>query len=314
MKKALKAAGAVVLGALALLFVKNYVDSVRPWLPEDYDRDFRSDAPLEQRYAGRGAYRVSSLTERAADKAADTLRVWYPETDTRAQPFPLVLVVNASNTAARNYEPFFARLASWGFVVAGNDDRQTGTGRSASLMLDALLALAETPSSPLCGRIDRDNIGIVGFSQGGAGALRAATAYENSGAYKAIFTASAPYALLARNLGWGYDLSQLTAPYLMTAGTGASDDNGRRGADEFSGVAPLFSLEENAAAMPEGVLRVRARAAGAEHSDMMQRTDGYLTAWLLYLLHGDDQAAQVFTGDSPELLHNPNWQDVSISP
>ena len=312
MKKVLKAAGAVVLGALALLFVKNYVDSVRPWLREDYYRDFRSDAPLERHYAGLGAYRVSALTERAADKAVGTLRLWYPAEGTQA--FPLVVVVNASNTAARNYEPFFARLASWGFVVAGNDDRQTGTGRTASLTLDAVLALADTPTSPLYGRIDRDNIGIVGYSQGGAGALRAATAYENSGAYKAIFTASAPYALLAHNMGWGYDLSRLTIPYLMTAGTGVSDDSGHYGADEFAGVAPLFSLEENAAAMPADVPRVRARAAGAEHSDMLHRTDGYLTAWLLYHLRGDTQAAQVFTGDAPELLHNPNWQDVAVSP
>jgi len=43
---------------------------------------------------------------------------------------------------------------------------------------------------------------------------------------------------------------------------------------------------------------------------MLIRGDGYLTAWMLYQLKGDDEAAKVFIGEDAEILHNSNWQDV----
>lgn len=49
----------------------------------------------------------------------------------------MIMVVNASNTRVRNYKPFFDRLASWGFIVAGNEDPQAGTvfiGDSAEIL------------------------------------------------------------------------------------------------------------------------------------------------------------------------------------
>ena len=43
---------------------------------------------------------------------------------------------------------------------------------------------------------------------------------------------------------------------------------------------------------------------------MQLRTDGYMTAWMLWQLTGDEEAAKVFVGEDAEILKNPNWQDV----
>lgn len=43
---------------------------------------------------------------------------------------------------------------------------------------------------------------------------------------------------------------------------------------------------------------------GAAHGDMLYSADGYVTAWFMWLLQGDSEAAKVFIGDSPELLSN----------
>ena len=59
--------------------------------------------------------------------------------------------------------------------------------------------------------------------------------------------------------------------------------------------------------------RVRARAVGAEHEDMLARSDGYMTAWLLWQLCDDGDAAQAFVGADAEIAHNPGWQDVEKS-
>lgn len=221
----------------------------------------------------------------------------------------MIVVVNASGTPAFKYEPWFKRLASWGFIVVGNEDPQAGTGETTSIMLDYLLNLPQ--DHKLNGRLDTENVGIVGFSQGGAGALAAVTMYDNGTAYKTIFTGSAAYPFLAGNMGWNYDVSKIKIPYFMAAGTGATDDKCVTDiTKEYAGVAPLASLIENYEAISDDVLKVRARATGAEHEDMLARSDGYMTAWMLWQLCGNEEAAAVFTGENAEILHNNNWQDV----
>ena len=224
--------------------------------------------------------------------------------------YPLIVVVNGSNTAALNYEPYFERLASWGFVVVGNDDRQAGTGISTALTLAYMLEQNQNSDSLFYEKMDVQNIGIAGYSQGGVGAVRAVTECKNSGLYKTIFTGSAAHSYLAKMWG-GYDASKVSIPWFMTAAAGTSDDTGATdAATEWLGVAPLSSLVENYDAMPDYVFKLRARVAGAEHEEMQMKTDGYMTAWMLYQLQGDEEAGKALTGENAEILRNANWQDI----
>lgn len=220
----------------------------------------------------------------------------------------MILVVNASGTPAASYEPFFPRLASWGFIVVGNEDGQTGNGETASLTLDYMLNMSA--DSVLSDKIDYGNMGIIGYSQGGAGAICAVTNYENGARYKAMFTGSVAYPTLAKNMGWEYDVSKVTIPYFMAAGTGKSDDSGNDPEKGYGGVSPLSAQIANYDSIADEVPKVRARAAGAEHEQMLMRSDGYMTAWMLYQLTGDEEAGSVFLGENAEILHNANWQDV----
>ena len=159
-------------------------------------------------------------------------------------------------------------------------------------------------------KIDTQNIGIAGYSQGGAGAIRAVTEFENSGLYKTIFTGSAAHSYLAQMWG-GYDASKVSIPWFMTAAAGTSDDTGATdAATEWLGVAPLSSLAENYNAMSDNVFKLRARVAGAEHEEMQMKTDGYMTAWMLYQLQEDEEAGKALIGENAEILNNANWQDI----
>lgn len=311
----LKISGIVLLclvGVVVLLLVKNYIDSQRPMLPEDYYTLLEYEMPLERNYAGIGNYEVKNTVYKSDDKVIGNIRIWYPsELVESEKQYPMILVVNASNMAALNYEPYFCRLASWGFILVGNDDRQTGTGVTASNTLDFMLDLNSDCDSGFYGKIDETAIGCVGYSQGGAGAINAVTKYENSGKFTALFTGSAAYALLSTSMGWEYDISKVTIPYFMTAGTGKSDDTGVADINaEFGGVAPLASLIQNYEEICDDVFKVRARVAGAEHQEMQMKTDAYMTAWMLYHLQGDAEAGNVFLGENAELLDNTSWQDI----
>ena len=97
-----------------------------------------------------------------------------------------------------------------------------------------------------------------------------------------------------------------------TAGTGNTDDNGGSIHDDknLAGIAPLASLVENYDGITADVFKLRARVTGAEHQDMLHLTDGYMTAWMLYHLQGDTEAASVFVGENADILTNNGWQDV----
>lgn len=292
-----------------------YIKSMMPGgdgnndIVEGYYLNFKSDAPLEMKYSQPGDY-TTAYTEFPSDnESIGKIRVWYPaELESSSKTWPMILVVNASGTPAASYEPFFPRLASWGFIVAGSEDGQTGNGETASLTLDYMLNLPA--DSVLSGKIDYGNMGIVGYSQGGAGAICAVTNYENGARYKAMFTGSAAYPTLAKNMGWEYDVSKVTIPYFMAAGTGKSDDSGNDPETSYGGVSPLSALIANYDSIADDVPKIRARAAGAEHEQMLMRSDGYMTAWMLYQLTGDEEAGSVFLGENAEILHNANWQDV----
>ena len=311
--KIIRGIGLGIAAVIVVFVIKGFIESKKPSVKDDYFKDFSSSAPLELKYSQTGEYEVSTLADPSDNDRIKKVRFWFPaELADNSRRYPVIVVVNASGTPAFKYEPWFRRLASWGFIVVGNEDPQAGTGETTSVMLDCLLNLPQ--DHPLSGRLDTENIGIIGFSQGGAGALAAATMYDNGKMYKTIFTGSAAYPLLASNLGWKYDVSKINIPYFMAAGTGETDDMGVTDiTKEYAGVAPLASLIENYNVITDDVLKVRARAAGAEHEDMLARSDGYMTAWMLWQLCGDKEASSVFIGEDAEILHNSNWKDVKIN-
>lgn len=314
MKKVFKILGcilAVALTVMGALCLNTYFESSKPVISMDYYKDFRSSEQLELKYSGIGPYETSSDVFDIDDKNTDRIRVWFPaELKSKKEKYPMIIVVNASNVPAYKYEPFFDKLASWGFIAVGNDDGQAGTGESAALTLDYVLNVDE--KNILYYKVDEENIGIAGYSQGGAGAIRAVTESDNSHIYKALFTGSAAYPYLAENMGWKYDPSRITIPYFMTAGTGQSDDSGKDPKTEFGGVCPLSALEEIYQSMPDDIEKVSARAVFAEHEDMLVRSDPYMTFWFMYQLQNDHEAGKVFIGDNAEIVHNDNWQDVRV--
>lgn len=235
--------------------------------------------------------------------------------------YPLVIMVNGTGVKASQYTEVFKHLASWGFIVAGNEDENSRSGESSAATLDHLLSLNSDPNSVFCGKIDTAHIGIAGHSQGGVGAINAVTAQANGKLYTAMWTASCTSSYHTANLGadWSYDVSTISIPYLMVAGTGAIDAGNAESKDQkaegaiVQGICPLWSLTENFEAIPDTVSKVMARAVGQDHGGMLRYADGYMTAWCMYWLKGDTEAGRAFWGDAAEIRTNTNWQDVRTS-
>ena len=55
--------------------------------------------------------------------------------------------------------------------------------------------------------------------------------------------------------------------------------------------------------------KIMARRVNTDHGSMLSAADGYVTAWFMWLLKGDAEAAGAFTGDTPEIISNALYQD-----
>lgn len=300
----------VIIAIAAALIAFLAWASKQPQVKENYYETVTSDRPLEQRYTQKGTYEVSYVQYKSATDHVGQIKIWYPtELESADTIYPLVVMANGTGVPASKYEPIFDHLASWGFVVVGNEDSSSWDGLSTSESLAFMLEQNADESSLFYERLDTGNIGVAGHSQGGVGALNAVTEYENGACYKTIYTASATHHELAVALGWDYDVSRIYIPYFMVAGTGQLDAGGGKG-EQNAGIAPLWSLQENYEALPGDAVKVYARRTNTDHGEMLARADGYMTAWFLYQLKGDADAEKVFVGAEAEIADNANWQDV----
>lgn len=300
----------VIVAVVAILAFLSYRN-------ENYYKFVKTDKPIEAKYTALGTNKVSSVEFEAGNDIFKKYEIWYPsEMKESSSAYPLVVMVNGTGITASKYKAVFKHLASWGFIVIGNEDENSRTGASSSASLDFILKLNEDSKSDFYGKIDVDNIGVSGHSQGGVGTINAVTKQDNGSYYKAMFTASATSSFWGQEnqfgRDWSYDVAKVNIPYFMVAGTGYFDSGTAEDitATEGQGIAPLWSLKKNYANIPATVTKVMARRVSTDHSDMLNHADGYMTAWFMYWLKGDIQAGNVFFGNDAEILTNANWQDV----
>ena len=99
-----------------------------------------------------------------------------------------------------------------------------------------------------------------------------------------------------------YDSSLVKIPIMILAGT--------EGEFETETVIPIELL--NGQYDKITTPKIMARRKGMDHDHMMYSAGGYVIAWFRWQLMDDQEAAQVFTGDSPELMNNSMYQDQRI--
>lgn len=270
----------------------------------------RPAGAIETKYTALGTHATEHMELDAGDDVCRKYTVYYPSDMKDSETYPLVVMVNGTGIKASSYQEVLKHLSSLGFIVFGNEDENSWSGASTSRTLDDALAQNENAESVLYHRIDTEHIGVGGHSQGGVGTINAVTAQDNGNMYKAMWTASTTFHDLSVLLQWPYDVSKVSIPCMMVAGTGKSDaGNGK----DNAGIAPLSSLNENFDAIAENVPKVMAREKNMDHGDMLRYADGYMTAWFMYWLQGDEEAGSAFFGSNAEIMNNPNWQDVRVN-
>ena len=306
MKKVLKVIGIIILLLGVLIAVLFHFISKSPSVPENYTDTVKTGGEIEAKYLAMGSYEVEHL-ESATVSSLEKFEVYYPKDIYNLGKVPVVIFLNGTGTPASKYPALQEHLASWGFITIANEENNSFYGEGVELSIRYLL-FADTYSSnddesPLKGHIDFDNIGVTGHSQGGIGVINGITIHPHSDMIKAAVMLSSTETDMAKAFLWDSDSSLIHANTLMIGSTGQTD----------SAISPLESMQKTYQNITDDVVKVLARRNDCDHGEMLYYADGYVTAWFMYYLQGDEEAGKAFFGDNPELSANKLYQDIMIN-
>ena len=295
--KVLKIIGIAILVIIVLLAILIFRMFTAPMVPKDYTKTVETGGEIEAAYMAAGPYPVKRV-EAEAPGDWKKFTAWYPAgLEETESAFPVVVFANGTGVGASRYPALFQHLASWGFIVLGNEDPSTCTGASAEATLVWLLEQSSDPDSVFYQKADTEHIGISGHSQGGVAVFNAVSEQPHGGLYTCAVSLSPTEWALATAIGLDYDPGKMTVPTLILA------------APENDVITP-DGVRGLAGAIPAGA--VRALRPGMDHGRMLYSAGGYVTAWFMWRLQGDQNAAKAFVGESPEILDNPMYQDAAV--
>lgn len=278
----------------------------RSLVPKNYQKTTETGGPIEQTYLADGQYEVSTK-EMSLLLNFGKFTFFYPkELETSNKTYSVIVLANGTGVPVSKYPELARHYASWGFIVVGTEEKYAWDGQAAEMSLRLLERLQETQqfeekeTNVFYQKVALDRVGIVGHSQGGVGVVNAMTSHAHSPLYKAAVALSPTNKELAHNLLWDYDATKVTAPILLLSGEGGGDD----------WVVTGEQLEAIYQDIPGD--KVMARRKQTHHGETLYRQDGYVTAWFMWHLQGDEKAKQAFVGETAELTTNNHYQDVKI--
>lgn len=303
MKKILKIFGTVILAMIAAVIIMGFINSRKPVVEKNYQEKTQTGGEIEAYYLKDGSYETACREYKAEDPLKK-IGIRYPkEMETSEKRYPVIVYGNGSGVKGSTVKYLLDHYASWGFIVIDSEDTGTWSGASADQTLTFLLKENENPQSIFFQHIDKESIGITGHSQGGVCVFNAVTVQSNASLYKTAVPISPTAQDLAIALNWPFDPSKVNIPVLLLAGDGEADANT---------VIPIEKMKSMYEQM--NVPKTMARKHGTDHDLSDSDMDGYVTAWMMWQLQGDEYAAQAFAGEYPELMNNPLYIDQSSNP
>lgn len=307
MKKVLKVIRIILLAIIVALLIIWKLLSSRPNVPENYQQTVKTGGEIEQKYMADGSYAVSVHEDKTLQNFIK-FTVYYPtELESTDRTYPVIVLCNGTGVPLSKYSAVAKHYASWGFIVIGTEETYSWNAFGAEMCLRYLERWNENArigdaDSIFYQKVDFSNVGVVGHSQGGVGVMNAITCTEHQTVYKTAVALSPTNKELAASLMWDYDATLIDIPFLLVSGAGGGDD----------WVVTGEQLDAIYDDIP-GTHKVKMRRENTPHGEVLYSVDGYVTAWLMWHLQGDEEAARAFIGETPEITVNPLYQDQRIS-
>ena len=301
--KALKVIGIVILVIVVIIAVFLFWLTHRDnSLKENYRDSIQSGGSIEADYLKTGPF-ATSYYEESTMQNFEKYEISYPtELETSDKKFPVIVVCNGTGWKGSLSKAQHQFYASYGFIVIATEETYSWNAFGAEMCIRHLERLNDYKgddgqTSVFYQKVDFDRVGIIGHSQGGVGVFNAITITEHKDIYKAAVALSPTNQLIALALEWPYDVTQINTPIMLISGAGGGDD----AVITLEGLTSLYDQISGE--------KVMARRVNTDHGTNLTANDGYVMAWFMWKLQGNEEAAKGFVGASPEIMTNSAYQD-----
>lgn len=294
----------IIIIVIAVMIVLKYL-STAPTPSSDYRDKLKTGGQIEEKYLQNGSYETA-YHEDLAMQNFEKYEIWYPaELKNTNKKYPIIVVNNGSGWKASRSKHIYEYYASWGFIVIGNEESHSWNAFGAEMTIKHIQSLNDNKilndnENIFYQKMDFENVGVIGHSQGGVGVFNAITNTKHKYIYKTAVALSPTNQELAEGLEWHYDVSQINIPIMLVSGEGGGDDWVVTGEQ-------LASIYENINSE-----KFMMRRKNTSHGETQFSEDGYVMAWFMWQLQGDEEAAKAFIGDAPEIMDNVLYQDQRI--
>lgn len=302
----LKVIGIIFIAIIILLFGFIFWLTHRDAsLKDTYRENIETGGNIEASYLKDGPY-ATSYYEEAAMQVFEKYEISYPtELETENKKYPVIVVCNGTGWKGSLSKAQHQFYASYGFIVIATEETYSWNGFGAEMCVRHLERLnndkgEDGETSIFYQKVDFNHVGIIGHSQGGVGVINAITNTDHKEVYKAAVALSPTNQTLALSLEWPYDASLIRTPIMLMAGAGGGDD----------WVITLEGLNSIYDQIPGNKIIVR--RADTDHGNTATYNDGYVMAWFMWQLQGDEEAGKAFAGVGAEILNNSLYQDQQI--
>ena len=163
-----KIAIAVLVGMAAVGAIQDWSRDV-PSVTADYYTQTQTGGEIEEIYTAMGEYDVDYAEYPAQDLLIKQYKIWYPSAlaGEEGREWPIVVMANGTGVPASRYAPVFRHLASWGFVVIGNEMQNSWSGGRVGRCAGPAGRAERGPVQPLLPQAGPGQRGIGGALPGG---------------------------------------------------------------------------------------------------------------------------------------------------
>lgn len=272
--KVLKLIGIIILCIVVLIMILLICLSRMSALTKDYIKKIETGGDIEAKYLGAGSYEVSYYEE-AAVQVFEKYEIYYPkELETEDKVYPVIVVCNGTGWKASKSKPIYEHYASWGFIVIATEETHSWNAFGAEMCIIHLQRLNDNQmindkKNVFYQKIDFDNVGIIGHSQGGVGVINAITNTEHKNIYKTAVALSPTNKELSQALEWPYNATLINIPIMLISGEGGGDDWVVTG----EGMTAIYDD------IPAD--KVMLRRKNTDHAKTQYSEDGYVVAWFM---------------------------------
>lgn len=210
------------------------------------------------------------------------------ETAEEGTVYPVIAWANGTGCITSLYYKLFELFAENGYIVIADTNVMAGDGKSISESIDYIIAKNSDPNSVLYGKVDVNNIGAAGHSQGGKGVVCAAAKDPR---IKCIFSiAGASTASEAKNV---------TCPAFYVAGSA-----------DLIVFAPMWVKPSYNASSGPSVYACLKLAPHTTCIIVPDKIAKYGNIWFDLFLKGEEDNLAVFVPGG-QLSQDKNWRDFA---